>query len=701
MSGNRIKPLNCLLGAAVLLTAGLALQAEEPQSEAERQSQKQALIQQIKEGKDVGRALWGLYAARFTDDSTAPLFYEALRGSEDPAVRKTALMLMWRRRLSPLSRAVVEALDDPDANVRLAGLEYLDAAKDDPAVIPAVRKYLDEDDLETRWLAARALAMIPAAFTALAERAPRLAADADPLIRQAFLSNIAPGESVLEVALPILLTAVQQEDPMTRMAAAQSLGRLRALAEPGAVDEQQAGEILDALMAGLSCPEEKIAGAAGYALKTLWNAPIEGRVRAALESEDLTLRARSADLLRKCKLNFDPAVLTEVVTNGDQTQQLYACGTLARVQTEACVPVAKVALQSEHASVRQSAVYALEVMEFPSAAEALTGALTSNDANVRRRAAQVLGRRAEPSAVTALRSTAASDADPAVRRAAEVAAALAAGDDLDGVLVDRDRFFAEAARLEPKRLAEAAGKPTSVEDGVAHVGSHKQLLVDDLVLDNLGGAMRVMHRFRKDPRNPVLEQRYPWELMGTLSYETTVHYDPATRVFTCWYTSLGRVASKGEAVKSRAQLIAYSTDGIHWVRPKVGAFEYEGSKANNLVGSAANIVPIPDEPDPSRRYASYIYSPQFNALAVSFSADGISGWTPWERVCGGGKDVVTACRDPLGGGYFSFMKWRLGRWYRRSAWAAWGETPDRMTYCNRIPVIWRVESRNLGRLGLS
>ena len=222
----------------------------------------------------------------------------------------------------------------------------------------------------------------------------------------------------------------------------------------------------------------------------------------------------------------------------------------------------------------------------------------------------------------------------------------------------------------------AAGQPTVIKDGVAQVESQKQLLVDDLVLDDLGGAQADAAQVPQRPRNPVLEQQFPWELMGTLSYCTTVRYDPETRLFSFWYTSLGRIAKAGEAIASRAQCLAYSTDGIHWVRPQLGLYEFQGSQANNLVGRASNMLYLPDQPDPGRRFASYIYRPPFNALAVSFSPDGMSRWTEWAEVCGGGADVDTVCRDSLGDGYFAFMKWRVGRWHRRAAWSAWGATPD-------------------------
>jgi hypothetical protein len=343
------------------------------------------------------------------------------------------------------------------------------------------------------------------------------------------------------------------------------------------------------------------------------------------------------------------------------------------------VPLAQAALASRFPTVRQAAVYALEVMEHPAARAALIAAIRHADANVRYRAAIVLGRRqGSATASEALRQVAQADPEPHVRQAAQIAAAFAGGGDVAGVLVDREKILAEAAKLPARKFEVAAGKPTVIKDGLVQVESQKQLLVDDLVLDDLGGASRTLHKFRKDPRNPVLEQQFPWELMGTLSYCTTVRYDPETRLFSFWYTSLGRVAKAGEAIASRAQCLAYSTDGIHWVRPKIGLYEFQGSQANNLVGRASNILYLPDQQDAGRRFASYIYYPKFHALAVSYSPDGLGRWTDRAQVCGGGADVDTVCRDFLVGGYFAFMKWRVGRWNRRAAWAAWGATPDSM-----------------------
>ncbi len=95
-----------------------------------------------------------------------------------------------------------------------------------------------------------------------------------------------------------------------------------------------------------------------------------------------------------------------------------------------------------------------------------------------------------------------------------------------------------------------------------------------------------------------------------------------------------------------------------------------------MVGRAPNIVFNPAEQDAARRFASFAYVPARNGMAVSFSPDGIGNWTDWKFVCGGGNDVVTACRDDLNPGTFSFMKWRIGRWFRRAAWPAWGATPE-------------------------
>lgn len=603
-------------------------------------------------------------------------FLDLYRAEPMMRVRRVMLKQMTGQKMPGLTEAAEAAMSAPEALLRSTATDALPAIADGARFLPLLTKALDDSDPEVRWVAAKVYAGSALAISAMPDRAVQLARHADPLLRQAFFAHLAGKPETRPTVVPLVAEALQNPDPATVLsAAARANGTLFAPDEKGRETERRA--VIDSLTLRLGHADAAIAGAAGGALWLIWGPAAESAVRAALASENLPQRARAADLLRKKKAAFDPAVLMEVMRQGKESDQLHALGTLGRVQSAECVPVAAAGLAADSPAVRQAAVYSLEVMNHATARDALTDALNHSDPNVRRRAAIVLGRRPDASmAAVALRKTAESDGDPAVRDAARIAAAVTSGGDLTGVLADSAALFSDAAKLKPRIHDVAAGKPTVLRDGVAQVGSQKQLLVDDLVIDRIEGAERVLHQFRKDPRNPLLEQQFPWEVMGTLSYCTTVRYDPATRLFSFWYTSFGRLSDAGEAIGSRAQCIAHSIDGIHWSRPALRQQTFGASPVTNLVGRAPSIVHLPEEKDPARRFASYRYVPEVNGLGVSFSPDGMGGWTDWKFVCGGGNDVDTVCRDDLSGGLFSFMKWRIGRWYRRAAWPAWGATPD-------------------------
>ena len=42
-------------------------------------------------------------------------------------------------------------------------------------------------------------------------------------------------------------------------------------------------------------------------------------------------------------------------------------------------------------------------------------------------------------------------------------------------------------------------------------------------------------------------------------------------------------AARSDGTRSESTCYAVSNDGIHWTRPNLGLFEYEGSKDNNIV----------------------------------------------------------------------------------------------------------------------
>jgi hypothetical protein len=188
------------------------------------------------------------------------------------------------------------------------------------------------------------------------------------------------------------------------------------------------------------------------------------------------------------------------------------------------------------------------------------------------------------------------------------------------------------------------------------------------VIKNPGGARRIAHRFRKDPNNPVLEQQLPWEVQGVTNYCTTVEYDASSGLYRLWYLSYWRVPELqsnpfNNIDKARTQLLAYSRDGVNWLRPNLGAFAFRGEAATNLVGSSDNLIRLPDS-----RYASFapMRKDGEHFLAISFSPDGIREWSAPDPVTEIGGDVGTVMRDELGGGYLGFTKWAVNWWLGES-----------------------------------
>ena len=105
------------------------------------------------------------------------------------------------------------------------------------------------------------------------------------------------------------------------------------------------------------------------------------------------------------------------------------------------------------------------------------------------------------------------------------------------------------------------------------IGTARQLFVDDFWIDSSKGVRRVLNS--PERREEVLVQDRPWERSGTLS--CFGYFKDGDR-YRMWY----RCDDTGEG-NPRFTAYAESTDGVHWDKPDVGVFDYEGSKDNNLV----------------------------------------------------------------------------------------------------------------------
>ena len=125
------------------------------------------------------------------------------------------------------------------------------------------------------------------------------------------------------------------------------------------------------------------------------------------------------------------------------------------------------------------------------------------------------------------------------------------------------------------------------------IGSRRELFVDDFLIDRRDGLeLRLQSPV---PREIVLEHDAPWEGSGC-GYHTIFRDGDIVRMY---YIAADLTNADGTKLASRPLFACYaeSRDGIHWVKPELGLFEFAGSKKNNIVWSAPkldNFTPFKD-----------------------------------------------------------------------------------------------------------
>ena len=234
---------------------------------------------------------------------------------------------------------------------------------------------------------------------------------------------------------------------------------------------------------------------------------------------------------------------------------------------------------------------------------------------------------------------------------------------------------------------------------VIDVGSRLELFVDDVLVEKMTGARRVLHR--PTEREAVITLDEPWE--GNNCGYVTVFQDGD--IYRMYYRGRHLDLSTGKVVFPHAQVYCYaeSTDGIRWTKPKLGLVEFDGSKKNNIFLEGAgthNFTPFKDTNPackPSARYKGL--GGAGGGLSAFKSADGIH-WKLMRK-----KPVITkgafdsqnlAFWDTVRGEYREYHRdFRKGRDIRTCTskdfltwtdpvWLAY--SPDRITqlYTNQI-----------------
>ncbi|MFO0953753.1 MAG: hypothetical protein U0835_21875 [Isosphaeraceae bacterium] len=128
-------------------------------------------------------------------------------------------------------------------------------------------------------------------------------------------------------------------------------------------------------------------------------------------------------------------------------------------------------------------------------------------------------------------------------------------------------------------LALSLTAPAAADEPLS-VGSALQLLADPAPIERVSGGARLVLQ-HPTPREVSLTFDEPWE--GNACHYVTVFQDgPLYRMY---YRGADTQYTEKTVRKTHREVACYaeSRDGVRWTRPALGLFDFNGSKANNIV----------------------------------------------------------------------------------------------------------------------
>ena len=120
-------------------------------------------------------------------------------------------------------------------------------------------------------------------------------------------------------------------------------------------------------------------------------------------------------------------------------------------------------------------------------------------------------------------------------------------------------------------------KNNIIEQTPVNIGSRLELFIDDYLIDQLSGAELRLHH--PEPKEIAMEYDAPWEGSGS-GYNSVFKDGDLYRMY---YKAWQHESASKEKTHSIYCCYAESKDGIHWEKPDLGLYEFEGSKHNNIV----------------------------------------------------------------------------------------------------------------------
>lgn len=145
----------------------------------------------------------------------------------------------------------------------------------------------------------------------------------------------------------------------------------------------------------------------------------------------------------------------------------------------------------------------------------------------------------------------------------------------------------------------------------------RELFMDDYRIQEMVDIQRVVNKVKKS--KVLLHPTEPWEGNSSYIYGTVLQNEPIGTGYRMWYCSY---------LKEKYYLCyATSKDGLNWHKPKLGIFDFNGSKENNICREGGGtLVYDPLDINPARRYKlmAFDHAKEFYGYNVYFSADGLT-----------------------------------------------------------------------------
>jgi hypothetical protein len=192
------------------------------------------------------------------------------------------------------------------------------------------------------------------------------------------------------------------------------------------------------------------------------------------------------------------------------------------------------------------------------------------------------------------------------------------------------------------------------------IGTRRELFVDGQLIEKLAGAERRLHH--PVAREIVITHDAKWEGAGS-GYHSVIHDGDIYRMYNRG-SALG-VKDGRLTIGKQVYCYAESRDGIHWKKPDLGLFEFDGSKKNNIIWDGVgvhNFAPFLDtRPNcpPASRYKALAGTAHEGGLFAFQSPDGIH-WSLMRKepvVTEGAFDSQNlAFWDPTAGKYRAYFR---------------------------------------------